>query len=533
MAGNRIDAAFFEDKDYDSDRLSWAEHSGDSSAGFNNSDDSSDHSDHGSEDSSQDDSFDSELDSDIETEGGFFEAGFAGIRRRFSAHRRQDSDESGNSASNDYSDNSKDYRGKRSGWEPYRERCSWFCSNRSSMVLFVCFVLWLFVIVRSADTERDVRLPLRRRAFLTDEERKHLRQQRVEDSKRALGSAAQTSEDNRNRNNGLLSWIMGSGSNSKKVGVNTDKEALLPGCIPSDWHTLSFPTCNSIHEIDLRDSIFGNATSGSTFVGKGLWRVVFNVTDNGGSHGVLKMMKGEHDVDARNFDRHRRDALVMERLASSPYIVTMYSFCGNTVFTEFIGETLDEVIKNNRTVYPSRNTPRARLKLALDVAKGIQALHEVDGGPIAHTDIQSEQFLVDESGRVKLNDFNRCRFVAHRNETGEPCVFRIPTAPGAFRSPEEYEYLGLSEKLDIYSTTNVLYEILTGYEIWEDDRVSKIRAKVLNGEKPPIPSEYLQPGSPDAGLVTLIGLGHEKSPDQRINASQMVAGLESLLRANE
>jgi serine/threonine protein kinase len=261
--------------------------------------------------------------------------------------------------------------------------------------------------------------------------------------------------------------------------------------------------------------------------------VVFNITDNVGSRGVIKMMKGEHDVDTRNFDRHRRDALVMERLTSSPYIVSVYSFCGNTVFTEFVGETLDEVIKDNRTVYPSRNTPRARLKLALDVAKGIQALHEVDGGPIAHTDIQSEQFLVDKSGRVKLNDFNRCRFVAHRNKTGEVCGFRIPSAPGAFRSPEEYEDSGLSEKLDIYSTTNVLYEILTGYEIWKDDRISKIRAKVMNGEKPPIPSEYLQPGSPDAGLVTLIGLGHEKSPDQRINASQMVAELESLLRANE
>jgi hypothetical protein len=42
-------------------------------------------------------------------------------------------------------------------------------------------------------------------------------------------------------------------------------------------------------------------------------------------------MKGEHDWDHRNLERHRRDALTMERLTSSPYIISIYGHCGNTV----------------------------------------------------------------------------------------------------------------------------------------------------------------------------------------------------------
>jgi hypothetical protein len=135
----------------------------------------------------------------------------------------------------------------------------------------------------------------------------------------------------------------------------------------------------------------------------------------------------------------------MERLTSSPYIVSIYAYCGNSVLTEFVGADLEEIIlkvsqsSNDNALFPTRATPEGRLRLALDVARGISAIHSVQGIPIIHADIQTKQFLVDGHGRVKLNDFNRCRFIPHRNTTGEPCEVRIPTAPGATRSPEEYE----------------------------------------------------------------------------------------------
>ena len=49
---------------------------------------------------------------------------------------------------------------------------------------------------------------------------------------------------------------------------------------------------------------------------------------------VLKVMKSEHQFDNHNFERHRRDALVMERLSSSHHLVSIYGYCANSVLTQ-------------------------------------------------------------------------------------------------------------------------------------------------------------------------------------------------------
>jgi hypothetical protein len=118
-------------------------------------------------------------------------------------------------------------------------------------------------------------------------------------------------------------------------GKDKDKESDLPGCTRPKWQQYNLVNCNDIHEVDLatiqkrRVGLEGPApTSRVGYIGNGLWRSVLP-----NQSVVIKIMKDEHDVNTRNFERHRRDALTMERLTSSPHIVDIYAFCGNTVLT--------------------------------------------------------------------------------------------------------------------------------------------------------------------------------------------------------
>jgi hypothetical protein len=43
----------------------------------------------------------------------------------------------------------------------------------------------------------------------------------------------------------------------------------------------------------------------------------------------------EHNFTHRNYDRHRRDAVAMERLTKSPFVLDIYGFCGNSGLFEF------------------------------------------------------------------------------------------------------------------------------------------------------------------------------------------------------
>jgi hypothetical protein len=109
------------------------------------------------------------------------------------------------------------------------------------------------------------------------------------------------------------------------------------------WQSQSFPTCSLIHEYDLsrigdvfspgyRPRSIGLQHSSDSFdyrLGGGYWRDVWSVRYYQ-EQIVLKTLRYHHDATARVFDRHRRDALVMERLSYSPWIVDIYGYCGNS-----------------------------------------------------------------------------------------------------------------------------------------------------------------------------------------------------------
>jgi mitogen-activated protein kinase kinase kinase 7 len=371
------------------------------------------------------------------------------------------------------------------------------------------------------------------------------RKRRMRQAKLALGSAAVDAPDD------FLKSGLQNLHNEEKIDI----EALPNQCVRSEWQTLSFPNCNNIHEIDLREALGlsrrerenkGSTNIQAGYIGSGLWRNVWKVYPNGpmtqadgmvSKPAVLKTMIKEHDVDERNLDRHRRDALVMERLTSSANIIDVYGFCGNTILSEYVSAGLDRIIfddehndRSNETVSVSRESSLGRLRLALGVAKGVAALHSIVGGPIVHGDLQAKQFLVDVDGTIKLNDFNRCRFIAHHNDTKQACPIRIPQAPGAARAPEEYDFKPLNEQIDMYSLGHVLFTILTGKHPWGNLEHKSIKAAVRKGTKPFFDPKYRMEGTSDEDLAKLAERAYEYDPKMRITATELVQELENLLR---
>jgi serine/threonine protein kinase len=384
---------------------------------------------------------------------------------------------------------------------------------------------------------------------------------------------------------------------------STRTERLRDGCAPLEWHSYHFPNCNEIHEIDLRGIVrkrkFGvdirreldDNSLPWGFVGNGLWRDVFScdphqeVDSNNMPPAVLKMMKSEHPFDQRNFQRHRRDALVMELLSSSQHLVPIYGYCANTVMTQAISHTLDDVIyarekesvktwtpdegykmklkleswmgkDENGDLLATRETEIGRIRLALGVFRGLMDLHEgvgyknkdgkaVEWLPIIHADLQAKQYLVDATtGQVYLNDFNRCRFVTKKDNNVnsssdisnasvlESCPVYIPTSPGASRSPEEYDSAPLSEKIDVYSAGNILYGIITGERPWNNERGKHIKSSIQKGDRPKVDMAIRNAvGTVDAELTRILDKVYEGDPMKRANAKEIVNELEIMLDA--
>lgn len=257
----------------------------------------------------------------------------------------------------------------------------------------------------------------------------------------------------------------------------------------------------------------------------------------------------EHDVSLRNLERHRREAITMERLTYSPHVVDLFAYCGNSIVTEFAPFDLETALRrhnnnNNRdgwnwdNISPPLTTPLQKLELSLQAAMAVQALHEND---IIHADLTSQQFLVFPSPKngtspiLKINDFNRCRFFPHKIQTdgqkgsvhgkGTRCKVHIPSAPGLYRSPEEYELQALTPQIDIYSLGHVLFEIVTGTKPWKHMAGKRFRQTVQNGQL------MKDVGAETAGsaLGGLIPQCYVVDPGHRSTARQLVDQLRTAI----
>ncbi|XP_058069386.1 serine/threonine-protein kinase CTR1-like isoform X2 [Magnolia sinica] len=103
---------------------------------------------------------------------------------------------------------------------------------------------------------------------------------------------------------------------------------------------------------------------------------------------------------------------------------------------------------------------RRRLRMALDVAKGINYLHCLSP-PIVHWDLKSPNLLVDKNWAVKVCDFGLSRFKANtfissKSVAGTP----------EWMAPEFLRGEPTNEKSDVYSFGVILWELVTMQQPW-------------------------------------------------------------------
>jgi Protein kinase domain len=332
-----------------------------------------------------------------------------------------------------------------------------------------------------------------------------------------------------------------------------------------------------------------NSNSSNSFpgryMGSGLWRDVFAigstsplVSSSSDDRFVLKLFKMEHYDDHddfsfssssrqqmhRNVDRHRREATALAWVVPPTVIIQPYAYCGTNLLTEWAPQSLHQALdelKSRSSSPTSNHTTMGRLQQqqqqqkfqwALEAATSVAALHQIN---VIHADLQTGQFLLKKDGTLALNDLNRCRFVPyfngtttmgnatndhpHPQESSRTCPVRIPTAPGPWRSPEEYSHHNLTTAMDVYSLGNVLYELWTGNVPFEGVGSNAWKERVLDGTRRTLTTTTTTTTATtttsritelDRRFAQLLDACWKVNPHQRITAAHLAKELEELVR---
>jgi len=269
------------------------------------------------------------------------------------------------------------------------------------------------------------------------------------------------------------------------------------------------------------------------YIAKGGFRDVWVMQELDGTKRVVKTLVCKKDFTHREYDRHRRDSVVMSLLTSSKHIPNMYGYCSNSGFFDYSSSgNLEDHIEKQSEGGIKEWTRQEKLKYSWQVSAALSDFHSLggikDSVSCSHTDIASDQFLLID-GVYKLNDFNRARFIRRNVNTHEPCTFYVSNNPGKYRSPEEYNYKNLTEKIDVYSIGNIMWEILNLSWLFDDVKSKDVIKLVKKGGTPSLQHQDSWQDE-ELAIVDAIKMCWIYDPQERVTARDLELFLRNKLK---
>ncbi|XP_074576614.1 putative receptor-like protein kinase At1g80640 isoform X1 [Curcuma longa] len=193
-----------------------------------------------------------------------------------------------------------------------------------------------------------------------------------------------------------------------------------------------------------------------------------NILGEGGfSHVYKACFHGEVSAAVKKFDAGRPDCSkefeneidLLGRIRH-PNIISLLSYCIHGETRLLIYELMQNGSLETQLHGPSHGsalTWHIRMKIALDIARGLEYLHEHCNPPVIHRDIKSSNILLDSDFNAKIADFGLA--VVDRNLN--KCGLELSGTLG-YVAPEYLLDGKLTEKSDVYAFGVVLLELLMG-----------------------------------------------------------------------
>lgn len=180
------------------------------------------------------------------------------------------------------------------------------------------------------------------------------------------------------------------------------------------------------------------------------------------------------------------------------------------IVTEYMSNgTLKQYLTSKRGPLPLKQA----LKVALDVARGLEYLHELK---IVHRDLKSENILMDHEANAKIADFGVARL-----EAANPVEMTCETGTVRWMAPEIIDHKPYDRKVDVYSFGIVLWEIVTGDHPFRNLTFVQLAYSVVQkGLRPEIPARVPEK------LATIMQNCWHASPEKRPEFKEVVEQLE-------
>jgi len=184
-------------------------------------------------------------------------------------------------------------------------------------------------------------------------------------------------------------------------------------------------------------------------------------------------------IDENLKKEYMDELLVMSKVKHSN-IVTFLGACMVPPNLCFVMEMCQSSLFNVLHVDRRRFSERDIIQMAVDVGSAMEYLHSLKPA-IIHRDLKSHNVLQDMDGKLKVCDFGLVK--VRNTQAGTP----------AYMAPELLENKSFNKTVDVYAYGILLCEIFTGEMPFYGVDVPTIRSRVVDGQRPHVPSFGIPP----------------------------------------
>jgi serine/threonine-protein kinase len=258
-------------------------------------------------------------------------------------------------------------------------------------------------------------------------------------------------------------------------------------------------------------------------IGAGGMGEVFRARDEKLNRDVaLKILPNTYAADAQRMGRFQREARLLASL-NHANIASIYgleeSKGTHALVLELVeGEDLSTTLRSRAC------SLEESLDIAVQIAEALEFAHE---SGVVHRDLKPANVKVTPEGKVKVLDFGLAKaFMDESSDASDPGTTKSPTlsiaasaagvilGTAAYMSPEQARGKQVDRRADIWAFGIVLFEMLTGKQLFMGETISDTLAAVIKDD----PDWNLLPATTPALVGELIRRCLAKSPRQRLQS---------------
>ncbi|KAH6770474.1 Protein kinase superfamily protein [Perilla frutescens var. hirtella] len=189
-----------------------------------------------------------------------------------------------------------------------------------------------------------------------------------------------------------------------------------------------------------------------------------------------------------------------------PNIVTLLGYSIHAETRLLIYELMQNGSLETQLHGPSRGSAlpwHLRIKIALDVARGLEYLHKHCHPPVIHRDLKSSNILLDSNFNAKLSDFGLAILDGTQNKSHIK-----PSGTLGYVAPEYLLDGKLTDKSDVYAFGVVLLELLLGRKPMERPAPAQCQSTVVSWAMPQLTDRTKLPNIVDPVIRNSMDMNH-------------------------